>query len=161
MQSRKRSTLPETPAPGPTSAPLLLVDLKGRRRADVLPELVDAIAAAGATQAPREVLRILLDREILGTTAVGRGVAIPHARSLGVNRPLLAVGRSRPGVAWEAPDDADVHLVFLLLAPDHPRGRKPYLDQLARIARVAALAENQRRLLAAPDLASIRAILAS
>jgi len=142
-------------------APLLLLDLQGRTRADVLPELVDALAAMGAIEAPRRVLRILLDREILGTTAIGKGVAIPHARSLGVMRPLLAVGRSRPGVAWEAPDDADVHLIFLLLAPDHSRGRKPYLDQLARIARVAALAENHERLLVAPDLASIRAILAS
>lgn len=161
MQSRKRSTLPEAPAAGAVGTPFLLLDLKGRRRADALPELVDALAAAGAIESPREVLRILLDREILGTTAIGKGVAIPHARSLAVIRPLLAFGRSLPGVAWDAPDGADVHLVFLLLAPDNPRGRKPYLDQLARIVRVAARAENHPRFLGAPDLASVRAILAS
>jgi mannitol/fructose-specific phosphotransferase system IIA component (Ntr-type) len=142
------------------SVELYIPDLAARTREEALRELVQAAAEAGAVSTPAQALRILRDREVLGSTAIGKGVAIPHARSIGVASPWAAFANSRRGISWEALDGGDVHLVFLLLAPDAPRWRKDYLQHLARLAQVAALAKNRRRLLLARDLAAVRAILA-
>ncbi len=161
MLHREPRTLPEAPAAGFPSPALFLGDLRAGTREEALSEMVDAAAAARAVEAPKEVLRILLDREILGSTGVGKGVAIPHARSLAVPKPLVAFARSQRGVGWEAPDGEDVRLIFLLLAPDVARWRKPYLEHLARLARAVAAAQSRRRLLLAPDLQTVQAILTS
>jgi PTS system nitrogen regulatory IIA component len=138
-----------------------LPDLRAVNRLEALRELVDAVAAVRSIREPGGILRVLRDRETLGTTAIGKGVAIPHGRSLVVARPLLAFARSQHGVAWDAPDGEDVHLIFLLLAPDAPSSRTPYLEQLAQLARVVALARNRNRLRLAHDLDTVRAVLMS
>jgi mannitol/fructose-specific phosphotransferase system IIA component (Ntr-type) len=155
-----QGTVSGKPSGGPLVPALFLPDLDALSHKEALREIVAAARAAGAVEAPEEALRILLDREILGTTAVGKGVAIPHGRSMVVPRPYLAFARSLRGVPWQAPDDEDVHLIFLLLAPDTPPWRGPYLEHLARLAAVGALIGNRKRLLSAPDLATVRAILA-
>lgn len=152
--------MPGTPAGGLLLPALFLPDLAARSHKDALREIVAAARDAGAAEEPQEPLRILLDREILGTTAIGKGVAIPHGRSMVVPKPYLAFARSLRGVPWQAPDDEDVHLIFLLLAPDTPQWRRQYLEHLARLAGVAAVARNRKRLLAAPDLETVHAILA-
>ncbi len=151
--------MPGVPARGLVGPALFLPDLGAKSRNEALREIVASAGAAASVEEPEEALRILLGRETLGTTAVGKGVAIPHGRSMVVPKPFLAFARSHRGVAWEAPDGEDVHLIFLLLAPDPLQWRKPYLEQLAQLARVTALARNRRRLLLAPDLETIRAIL--
>jgi mannitol/fructose-specific phosphotransferase system IIA component (Ntr-type) len=137
---------------------LFLPDLGARIHKEALREIV--AAARGAVEGPDELLRILLDRETLGTTAVGKGVAIPHGRTMVVPKPFLAFARSLRGVPWKAPDGEDVHLIFLLLAPDTPQWRRPYLEHLARLAGVAAQVKNRKRLLSAPDLVTVQTILA-
>jgi mannitol/fructose-specific phosphotransferase system IIA component (Ntr-type) len=139
---------------------LFLPDLDARILKEALREIVAAARDARAVEEPEELLRILLDRETLGTTAVGKGVAIPHGRTMVVPRPYLAFARSHQGVPWKALDGEDVHLIFLLLAPDTPQWRRPYLEHLARLAGVTAQVRNRKRLLSAPDLATVQAILA-
>jgi len=94
-----------------------ITDLKTRRRDSALHELVRHAHAAGAVGEEALLYATLLLRERLGATAVGRGVAVPNARSLAVLGPRLLIGRSRRGIEWGAPDGALVHLVLLALSP--------------------------------------------
>ena len=94
---------------GPALHPAHLIpDLKSRSRDSVLGELARQAQGIGVTREPGSLRATLRMRERLGSTAVGRGLAVPNARSLLVGRPVLLVGRSRRGVDWGAEDGAPV-----------------------------------------------------
>jgi mannitol/fructose-specific phosphotransferase system IIA component (Ntr-type) len=82
------------------------------------------------------LLRVLQRRESLGSTGMGRGIAIPHCRSLVANRLRLAYGHSRPGVEFQAIDGRPVHHLFLIVAPPLEISNQ-YLPVLGRIAQFA------------------------
>ena len=89
------------------------------------------------------MLRVLLEREKLGSTGIGDGIAIPHGKLAGLDEILVAFGRSREGIAFEAMDGKPVHLFFFLMAPENSAGR--HLKALAKISRMlkdAAFREN-------------------
>jgi mannitol/fructose-specific phosphotransferase system IIA component (Ntr-type) len=98
------------------------------------------------------LLRILRRRENLGSTGVGRGLALPHCRSLVATRLRLAFGRAPGGVEWQALDGRPVHHVFLIVAPPVEISNQ-YLPVLGRIAQFAKEADVPERLaaLATPD----------
>jgi len=107
------------------------LDLAASTRDEVLSELVRLVhldERAGAT-----LHRMLRRREALGSTGVGRGVAIPHARALVVDRLRLAYGRSAAGVPYESIDARPVHHFFLIVAPPVELSNQ-YLPVLGRIA---------------------------
>ena len=79
-------------------------------------------------------LRATLDRELLGSTAIGKGVAVPHARVEGVTGILVAFGFSEQGVEFHALDGAPVHMIFLVLGPKE--GADGYLTVLQHISRL-------------------------
>jgi len=81
-----------------------------------------------------DVLSILLNREKLGSTAVGHGVAIPHGKIPGLNKIIALFGRSREGVDFQSHDQKNTHLFFVLLAPESAIGN--YLHALARLSRL-------------------------
>jgi mannitol/fructose-specific phosphotransferase system IIA component (Ntr-type) len=91
------------------------------------------------------LLKILARREELGSTGVGRGIAIPHGRSLVVNRVRLAYGYHPEGVAWDAIDGNPVHHFFLIVAPPVEVSNQ-YLPILGRIAQFAKDADVPARL---------------
>ncbi|HEU5169310.1 MAG TPA: PTS sugar transporter subunit IIA [Gemmatimonadales bacterium] len=108
--------------------------LTATSRDDVLRELV---ALLGVTPADAEALhRVLLRREEIGSTGVGRGIAIPHCRSLTVNRVRLAFGHHPTGVEYGAIDARPVHDFFLIVAPPLEVSNL-YLPILGRIAQFA------------------------
>lgn len=110
------------------------LDLDAATREDVLRELV---ALLQTSQADAEtLLRVLLRRESIGSTGVGRGIAIPHCRSLVVNRVRLAFGRHPAGLDYAAIDGRPVHHFFLILAPPLEISNL-YLPILGRIAQFA------------------------
>ncbi len=84
----------------------------------VLEELADMLTAAGgpSTQA---IFDSLLEREKIGSTALGKGVAIPHCRITGSSRPLVCLLRTETGVDYDAPDGMPVSLFFALLVPEN------------------------------------------
>lgn len=82
------------------------------------------------------LLRILRRREELGSTGVGRGIAIPHSRSLVVNRVRLAYGYMPSGTAWQALDAKPVHHFFMIVAPPIEVSNQ-YLPVLGKIATFA------------------------
>ena len=131
----------------------VVANLKGRTRRAVVGELVDALVDAGEELDREEVVRALLEREKLGTTGIGHGIAIPHSKAGSVRRMALAVGRSRRGVSFQSVDGQPVRLVFLLVAPPQEPG--PHLKALARLARILREKEVAERLIGAAGPAEL------
>jgi len=111
------------------------VDLATRGRDDALFKLVDDLRAAGALLETDEPVLRLIEREAAATTALGGGIALPHARTAFCPDPCLAVARLSPAVDFGATDTIPVDLVFLLLGPPEAPGE--HVRLLARIAKLA------------------------
>jgi len=123
----------------------MVPSLRGGSRWDVIDELCRRVAAEpGLPDAAACIAAVRAREELIGT-GTGDGIAIPHARLAGLERPVLVLGRSLPGVDWNAPDGMPVQLVFLLLTPD--REHDLQLQILAALARGMASASTRERLL--------------
>ncbi len=81
-----------------------------------------------------EIYQTILERENIGSTGIGNGIAIPHARFKAVERPVLMLFRSHDGVMFDAQDNKPVHLIFLVIAPED--ASPLYLKLLARISKL-------------------------
>lgn len=106
-----------TDVPPVSSLPLGLVELRHKRRESVLAQLIAVAESAGIVRDADILLASLLRAQRIGTTAVGKGLAVPHARSFAVKRPGLLLGRSLRGVEWGAVDGTSVQIVALVLSP--------------------------------------------
>jgi fructose-specific phosphotransferase system IIA component len=115
---------------------LFFPDLNVRSKEELFATLVDALAEQGVAIHREALLTGLLERERLGTTGVGCGVAIPHTRSTVVGAPALAFARLRSGIDFAAADGQPVQLVFLIVAPYGTPGAL-YTPLLAAVARAA------------------------
>ena len=102
----------------------------------VIKELVDALINAGTIDKPDcpKLLEALMARESLGSTAIGQGIAIPHAKSECVDKLVAAFGLSKKGVDFDSLDGEPAYIFFLLVAPQDSAG--PHLKALARISRL-------------------------
>ena len=112
----------------------IILDMKAKTKEEALRELLDATGLPEDKK--KVVLDALLKRESIGSTGIGRGIAIPHTRSLILDRVHLVVGRSKEGVDFDALDDKPVHVFFLLCAPPQDIGTT-YLVILGKIAQIA------------------------
>ncbi len=110
------------------------LDLRGASKDEVLAEMVGLLGMDARSTGT--LLRIVQRRERLGSTGIGRGIAIPHCRSLVVNRLRLAFGRHSKGVEYQAIDSQPVHHFFLIVAPPLEISNQ-YLPVLGRIAQLA------------------------
>ncbi|MBW2280329.1 MAG: PTS sugar transporter subunit IIA [Deltaproteobacteria bacterium] len=110
-----------------------LVDLKARTKKDTVRELTQALAASVEGLEEAGLMQMLLERERLGSTAMGDGIAIPHARLESLDRLLASFGRSRQGVDFDSLDGKPTHLFFLLVAPGAEGSA--HLLTLARLSR--------------------------
>jgi nitrogen PTS system EIIA component len=135
--------------------PMVVADLRAADKIGVLHELADHLANRAATPplSAAAIFSGLYEREKLGSTGVGEGVAIPHAKIVGLGALSAAFGRSRPGIAFDAVDRQDAHLIFVLLVPEDSAGA--HLKALARVSRLLKSPAFRERLLAAGDAASI------
>ncbi len=104
------------------------------------------------------LLQMLRQREKLGSTGIGRGVAIPHGRTLAIPRLTVVFGRSEAGIDFDAMDKKPVQLVFLTVAPPQERSNL-YLPVLGKIVEVVKGAKTRRRLLAAGGFDEVVEIL--
>lgn len=110
------------------------LDLQGNEKDDVLNELIRVFGLDEKSEAM--LFKMLKRRENLGSTGIGRGIAIPHCRSLVVNRLRVAFGRKGAGLDFKAIDDKPVHNIFLIVAPPMEVSNQ-YLPILGRIAQFA------------------------
>jgi mannitol/fructose-specific phosphotransferase system IIA component (Ntr-type) len=111
------------------------LDLEVAGREDVLDRMVALLGITGRKRTT--LLRLLSRREILGSTGVGRGIAIPHCRTLVVQRLRMAYARLAVPLPWDAPDQLPVRHVFLIVAPPVEVSNQflPALGRLAHMAR--------------------------
>jgi len=115
---------------------LVLTRLEARDRPGVLREMASRLEARHAPGLDRGLLEKLLKREELGSTAIGKGVAVPHCRAKGLQAPALLVGLSPEGVAYEAVDRKPAHVFFLLVSPeDNPGAGLRLLAAIAGLVR--------------------------
>lgn len=121
------------------------LDLKGESKDEILKELIGLLGVDEKSQGI--LFKMLKRRENLGSTGIGRGIAIPHCRSLVVNRLRLAFGRRKGGVDYKAIDDQTVNYFFLIVAPPLEVSNQ-YLPVLGRIAQFAKEADVPERLAA-------------
>jgi len=112
---------------------LILPELQATDKAGVLRELCEPLARAHGLDAGK-LTDVLLEREKLGSTGVGEGVAIPHGKLPGLPGLLAAFGRSKKGVDFAAIDGKPTYLFFVLFAPENSAGI--HLKALARISRL-------------------------
>jgi mannitol/fructose-specific phosphotransferase system IIA component (Ntr-type) len=124
--------------------------LRGQTKEEIRDELVALLRLD--ERSTETLARLIRRREALGSTGVGRGIAIPHCRSLAVNRLRLAFGLHTQGVDYDAIDGKPVHVFFLIVAPPVEVANQ-YLQVLARIAQFAQQPDVAARLgtLTSPD----------
>ncbi|HET6468314.1 MAG TPA: PTS IIA-like nitrogen regulatory protein PtsN [Geminicoccaceae bacterium] len=138
------------------SADRVLLHLKAGSKRHLLQELAEAATAKGGGDT-KAILDALIQREKLGTTGVGDGIAIPHARIAGLSRLTGFFARLAKPVDFDSLDDQPVDLVFLLLAPAEAGAE--HLKALARIARILRDPELCAQLREAGDVRRVHALL--
>ena len=111
----------------------ILENLVSTDKKGILEELVTPVAKA-ANVSEEGLVKVLLDRERLGSTGIGGGVGIPHGKLKNLDNIVLGFGRSRKGVNFESMDSKPTHIFFLLVTPENSTGL--HLKMLARISRL-------------------------
>lgn len=111
-------------------------DMAANGKQAAIRELIDLLVKAGEIRSREKeaLVKTLMDREGLGSTGIGLGVAIPHGKSANVRKLVAAFGLSRKGIEFESLDGEPAHIFFLLIAPTDSAG--PHLKALARISRL-------------------------
>jgi PTS system nitrogen regulatory IIA component len=114
----------------------ITTDVKAAKKEEVVKELVDLLINTGEIEKRHrnKLIDSLMARESLGSTAIGQGIAIPHAKSDCVDKLVAAFGLSKKGVDFDSLDGEPVYIFFLLVAPQDSAG--PHLKALARISRL-------------------------
>lgn len=130
--------------------------LKANSKKQVL-QLLSEKAAAETNLAEREIFDMILQRERLGSTGVGNGIAIPHGKLPGIKRITGVFARLETPVEFDALDDQPVDLVFLLLAPEGAGA--DHLKALSRIARVLRDSETTAKIRGTKDAQTIHTFL--
>lgn len=134
----------------------ILDDLKSHDKKSVLDELVAPVARiAGINH--ENILRVLMERERLGSTGIGDGIGIPHGKLKDLESLVLGFGLSRKGIDFESMDGRPTHIFFLLITPENSTGL--HLKLLARISRILKNEPFKERLLNAADRDDIFSII--
>lgn len=112
----------------------IIEDLKAKGKQEVLVELSAVFLRGDVTFDQDALVNTLLEREQLGSTGIGDGIAIPHGKHHDLEHLMISFGRSKNGVEFNAMDGKPVHIFFLLVAPENTTGQ--HLKVLAKISRM-------------------------
>lgn len=130
----------------------IIPNLKSNDKKGVLEEL--SLPVAQITGIPHaELVKVLVQREHLGSTGIGGGIGIPHGKHENLTSPILGIGVRRTGVSFDAIDDKPAQIFFLLLAPNDSTGL--HLKLLARISRMLKESSFKTCLLEADDVEEV------
>lgn len=113
----------------------VILDLKGTEKKEVIKEIVEKIKDVFnlGTVKVNDMVEILMKREKIGSTGIGNGIAVPHAKLDDIKKVVGAFARSSRGVDFNAVDGASVNLIFLILAPsDNPEANLQTLQHISR-----------------------------
>src|SRR3954462_7708556 len=135
----------------------IVANLTAKTKPAVLAELSARLAELEPGIDPEGLRKVLEERELLASTAIGDGIAIPHGKLDSVNQLLGVLGRSVEGLEFDSIDGKPTHLVFMLVAPASSTGI--HLKALARLSRLFRDAMFRQRLIEAPDVAAMYKVI--
>ena len=136
---------------------LILPELAARTKEEVLEELADRIARNFSGVSAEKLLRVLNEREKLGSTGIGDGFAIPHGKSKSMDQMIISFGRSRMGIPFDSLDGKPAHYFFVLIAPENSAG--DHLKALAKISRFLKHSLFKENLAKAEDRAELQKLI--
>ena len=123
----------------------LTENMLAKTKVEALEELVNTLIKSGLKLDSAKVIEVLQQREKLGSTGIGDGLAIPHGKISSLDEIVVAFGRSKKGVDFDSLDGKPVHIFFLLLAPENSVGQ--HLKALARISKMLKKANFRQKLI--------------
>src|SRR5438067_12359582 len=126
----------------------IVPDLAATTKEGVIREMVDSLRGAGYFKGtdPEDLIKAILKRELLGSTGIGRGVAIPHTKHNSVDRLIGTVALSKNGVNFDSLDAEPVHIFVLLISPqDRPGDHLRALENVSRSLRDDAFVRSLRQ----------------
>ncbi|HON59303.1 MAG TPA: PTS sugar transporter subunit IIA [Smithella sp.] len=132
-------------------------NMTAKNKEEALAEMVNTIIQAGVRVNVSEIMNVLKQRESLGSTGIGDGMAIPHGKVADLNDIVVAFGRSLGGIEYNALDGKPVHLFFLLLAPENSAGQ--HLKVLAKISKMLKDVNFRKKLLKAKSQSDLYKII--
>jgi fructose-specific phosphotransferase system IIA component len=124
---------------------LITFEIKARNKKEAIEEMVELISRDKSIKDKDQVLNAILEREKLGTTGIGNGIAIPHSRTDAAKDIVVAFARSREGLDFEALDKKPVNLLFMLVGPE--KKKNEYLKVMSILARLFSKEKNRQALL--------------
>jgi PTS system nitrogen regulatory IIA component len=125
----------------------IVPELKANTKEGVIREMVESLKTAGQFKAgdTEDTIKAILKRELLGSTGIGRGVAIPHTKHTSVERLVGTVAISKAGIGFESLDGEPVHVFVLLVSPqDRPGDHLRALENVSRTLRDDGFVRNLR-----------------
>jgi PTS system nitrogen regulatory IIA component len=125
----------------------IIPELRSQNKKEVLKELTGVLLTCKAALDQDALVEVLLERERLGSTGIGDGIAIPHGKMQDLDELVLSFGRSARGIEFDSMDGRPTHLFFLLIAPENSAGT--HLRALAKISRLLKSAHFRQRLMEA------------
>ena len=134
----------------------VLVDLKSQNKQGILKELAEPVARFSGID-HNDILKVLMEREHLGSTGIGNGIGIPHGKLKALKSMVLAFGLSRKGVDFESMDGRPAHIFFLLVTPENSAGL--HLKLLAHISRILKDDSFRKRLMNVSESDEVIAII--
>lgn len=111
----------------------ILFELEAKTQEEAIRKLIAKAAENGKVSDEETVVEAVLNREKEGTTGFGKGIAIPHGKSAGVEEPTLLFAKTEAGLEWKAMDEKPVSMIFLILVPEESHSE--HLQLLAKLAR--------------------------
>lgn len=134
----------------------IIVNLKAKNKKEVIEELVTPVALIADIKRD-DIIRVLLERERLGSTGIGGGIGIPHGKMKNIDSLVLGFGLSKKGIGFESIDNRLTYIFFLLITPENSTGL--HLKVLARISRILKNDVLKERLMGASDIDEVYNII--
>ncbi len=130
---------------------VIKIELEGHTKEEVINELCDIIVDYWGIKDKSEFLEKILERESIESTGIGRGIALPHARTDAVRGVVIAFGRSLKGIDYDSLDQKPVHMVFMI-GSSHD-SNSDYIKILSSLSRILRIDEFRERIMEAktPD----------
>ena len=133
-------------------------NLRARTKEEALNELADLLESQGRIKDKGILLEMLRQRESLGSTGIGKGIAIPHGRSLATAKLTLVFGKSIRGIKFDAMDGKPVHLIFMIVAPYQDK-QNLYLVVLGKLVELLRKKKIRDALLQADTFQSFKDVM--
>jgi len=136
---------------------LIFLDVEAENKEKAIAKTVELMHQAQAITEPKKFLQDVMERERLGTTGIGKGVALPHARTQHVKQIVVAMTRLKKGIDFGADDKEPVRLIFLIGTPLKAVGE--YLKVLAKLSKILRQDKVRKKILKAESAIEVRKIL--